>query len=63
VDDVHAFEGHIACDSRSQSEIVIPLRNKAAKIVGVMDVDSSEKNSFDQTDAYWLERIVGLIYG
>jgi GAF domain-containing protein len=63
VADVHAFEGHIACDSRSQSEIVIPLRNKTNEIIGVMDVDSSEKNSFDQTDAYWLERIVGLIYG
>ena len=62
VEDVHVFEGHIACDSRSQSEIVVPLRNAEGKIVGVLDVDSSEKASFDQTDAIWLEKIVALIY-
>lgn len=62
VGDVHQFPGHIACDGRSQSEIVVPLRNKANEIVGVLDVDSSSKNSFDDTDAYWLERIVELVY-
>ncbi|MCK9451456.1 MAG: GAF domain-containing protein [Bacteroidales bacterium] len=62
VADVNEFDGHIACDSRSQSEIVVPLRNKANEIVGVLDVDSSSTNSFDDTDAYWLERIVELVY-
>lgn len=62
VGDVEAFPGHIACDSRSQSEIVIPLRNKNGDILGVMDVDSREKNSFDKTDALWLEKIVSLVY-
>ncbi len=62
VGDVEAFPGHIACDSRSQSEIVIPLRDKNGDIIGVMDVDSREKNSFDKTDALWLEKIVSLVY-
>lgn len=62
VGDVEAFPGHIACDSRSQSEIVIPLRNKYGEILGVMDVDSREKNSFDDIDAKWLEKIVSLVY-
>jgi len=62
VGDVEAFPGHIACDSRSQSEIVIPLRNKNGEILGVMDVDSREKNSFDDIDAKWLEKIVSLVY-
>ena len=61
VDDVEAFPGHIACDSRSKSEIVIPLKNKKGEIIGVMDVDSSSNNSFDSIDAEWLEKIVRLI--
>jgi GAF domain-containing protein len=61
VPDVHHFPGHIACDSRSNSEIVIPLKNKKGNIIGVLDVDSKELNSFDEVDAQWLERIVGLI--
>jgi len=62
VGDVEAFPGHIACDSRSQSEIVIPLKDKNGDIIGVMDVDSREKNSFDEIDALWLEKIVSLVY-
>ena len=62
VPDVEAFPGHIACDSRSKSEIVIPLRNRENKIVGVMDVDSKEYDSFDETDASELEKIVRLVY-
>ncbi len=62
VEDVHSFPGHIACDSRSQSEIVIPFRNKEGDIIGVLDVDSKEKNSFDKTDAEWLEKILNLVY-
>jgi GAF domain-containing protein len=60
VPDVHQFPGHIACDSRSNSEIVVPLRNAAGRIIGVLDVDSKEFGSFDETDAIWLERIVEL---
>lgn len=62
VPDVAAFPGHIACDSRSKSEIVVPLRNQQNEIVGVLDVDSSELNSFDEIDVLWLERIVSLVF-
>jgi len=61
VADVHQFPGHIACDARSNSEIVVPIKNKAGEIVGVLDVDSKDLNSFDEVDALWLEKIVGLI--
>jgi L-methionine (R)-S-oxide reductase len=61
VEDVHLFPGHIACDSRSNSEIVIPLRRLNGEIIGVLDVDSKEKGSFDEADREWLERIAGLI--
>jgi L-methionine (R)-S-oxide reductase len=63
VPDVHAFPGHIACDSRSRSEIVIPLWNSAGEIAGVLDADSRLKNNFDATDAGALEKITRLIYG
>lgn len=62
VPDVHNFPGHIACDSRSNSEIVVPLTNKSGKIVGVLDVDSKELNSFDESDQEGLENILQLIY-
>lgn len=61
VPDVHLFPGHIACDSRSNSEIVVPLRNSKKEIVGVLDVDSKDLGSFDEIDAKWLEKIVALI--
>lgn len=61
VPDVHLFPGHIACDSRSNSEIVVPLRNSKKEIVGVLDVDSKHLGSFDEIDAKWLEKIVALI--
>lgn len=61
VEDVHLFQGHIACDSRSNSEIVVPWRSKNGEIMGVLDVDSKEIASFDEVDREWLERIVGLI--
>jgi len=61
VGDVRNFNGHIACDSRSLSEIVIPIKNKNQQIVGVMDIDSSELNSFCDTDVFWLEKIVKLL--
>ncbi len=60
VSDVEAFPGHIACSSASKSEIVIPIiRNE--RVIGVLDVDSTELNSFDETDAVYLSQIVGLI--
>lgn len=62
VDDVHQFPGHIACDSRSSSEIVVPFKNRNGEIIGVLDVDSKEKASFSETDARWLEKILELVY-
>ncbi len=61
VPDVHNFPGHIACDSRSRSEIVVPVRNNQGAVVAVMDVDSNELNSFDEEDASGLERIIALL--
>jgi GAF domain-containing protein len=62
VEDVHAFPGHIACDSRSNSEIVVPFKNREGEIIGVLDVDSSEKAAFSDVDALWLEKILELVY-
>ena len=62
VPDVHLFPGHIACDSRSRSEIVVPVRDQNGEITGVLDVDSETLNSFESADAAWLEKIVNLIY-
>lgn len=62
VPDVHAFPGHIACDSRSNSEIVVPLRDDLDRVVGVLDVDSTRFANFDAVDGEWLERIVALIH-
>jgi GAF domain-containing protein len=62
VEDVHAFPDHIACDARSNSEIVVPLKNKSGEIIGVLDVDSSQKASFSELDARWLEKILDLIW-
>lgn len=60
VPDVEKFPGHIACSSLSKSEIVVPLF-KAGNIWGVLDVDSSEYNQFDETDQLYLEKIVSLL--
>lgn len=62
VPNVEKFPGHIACDSRSKSEIVIPLLDKSGNAYGVLDVDSAALNSFDDLDKEWLEKIVGLLY-
>jgi L-methionine (R)-S-oxide reductase len=58
VQDVHQFPGHIACDSRSKSEIVIPVKNHDNKLIGVLDIDSNLLSNFDNTDAVHLENIV-----
>ena len=57
VEDVHAFPGHIACDSRSESEIVVPLKDAQGRVVAVFDVDSVEKGSFDEVDREELEQL------
>ncbi|HEY1062718.1 MAG TPA: GAF domain-containing protein [Daejeonella sp.] len=60
VPDVEEFPGHIACSAASRSEIVIPIvRNE--RVIGVLDVDSAELDSFDETDASYLTQIIGLI--
>ncbi len=61
VDDVHRFPGHIACDSRSQSEVVVPLRDGSGAVSAVLDVDSDRLAAFDAEDERGLERIVALI--
>ena len=57
VPDVHAFPGHIACDSRSNSEIVVPVFDASGALVAVLDVDSTAFASFDDVDARGLEAI------
>jgi len=60
VEDVHAFPGHIACDAKSRSEIVVPVvRN--GRVVAVFDVDSEKLGAFDEIDQEWLERILGRL--
>lgn len=60
VPDVHKFPGHIACDSASNSEIVVPLLQKG-RLIGVLDLDSPHKGNFDEEDNKGLERIVELL--
>jgi L-methionine (R)-S-oxide reductase len=59
VPDVHAFPGHIACDSRSNSEIVTPVFNNAGRLAAVLDVDSTAFDAFDDVDKSGLEAICG----
>ena len=56
VPDVFAFPGHIACSAASRSEIVVPIRRNN-EIIAVLDIDSSEYNTFDNTDKRYLEQI------
>ena len=63
VPDVDAFPGHIACDSRSRSEIVAPVFDAGGALIGVFDVDSTELAAFDETDAAGLERILRETFG
>ncbi|OFV82795.1 MAG: histidine kinase [Acidobacteria bacterium RBG_13_68_16] len=62
VPDVHVFPGHIACDSHSCSEIVVPLRDGSGAVVGVLDVDSERTAHFDEADREGLEAVAALIY-
>ncbi|HWU14753.1 MAG TPA: GAF domain-containing protein [Caulobacter sp.] len=58
VADVHAFPGHIACDSRSQSEIVVPVFDASGTLLAVFDVDSDKPAAFDAIDQQGLEKIL-----
>ncbi len=61
VPDVDLFPGHIACSSRSRSEIVVPLIAEDGEVWGVLDVDSEKLADFDELDAQYLERLVQLL--
>ena len=60
VPDVEQFPGHIACSAASRSEIVVPLFGPAGEVTAVLDIDSTERGTFDATDRRWLERICSL---
>ena len=62
VPDVDAFPGHIACDSRSRSEIVVPVLDASGDLIAVLDVDSGKLAAFDASDAAGLERIVAQTF-
>ncbi|MBR1878055.1 MAG: GAF domain-containing protein [Paludibacteraceae bacterium] len=64
VGNVHEFKGHIACSAESNSEIVVPIRKAKggkSEVTGVLDIDSKEFNTFDETDKKYLEEIVRLL--
>ncbi|QDE90263.1 diguanylate phosphodiesterase [Myxococcus xanthus] len=58
VADVHAFPGHITCDGRSASEIVVPVFGRNRELLAVLDIDSEHKNAFDEVDRRELEELV-----
>jgi L-methionine (R)-S-oxide reductase len=62
VEDVHAFPGHIACDSRSASEIVVPVLGGDGQLIAVLDVDATEKAAFDTVDQDALERLMARVF-
>ena len=63
VEDVHAFPGHIACDSRSASEIVVPVLDASGTLIGVFDVDAATPAAFDAEDQVALERLMARVFG
>lgn len=63
VPDVQRFPGHIACDSRSRSEVAVPVRARDGRLVAVLDVDSEELDAFSETDARGLEAVAAMIWG
>lgn len=60
VPDVNLFPGHIACSSLSKSEIVVPIFAQG-KVIAVLDIDSDQLNTFDETDRIYLEKIVNVM--
>lgn len=61
VPNVHEFPGHVACDARSNSEIVVPVFDQAGELKAVLDVDSEKLNTFDDSDREGLGTIAGLL--
>lgn len=61
VPDVHEFPGHIACDSKSNSEVVVPLFDKPKNLLGVLDIDSEQFNAFDNIDVNKLESLCAIV--
>lgn len=62
VPDVNAFEGHIACASSTQSELVLPVWNKEGELIAVFDIDSDQPNAFTATDADQLASILASVF-
>lgn len=62
VEDVHAFPGHIACDSRSASEIVVPVLDASGALIAVLDVDATTPAAFDTEDQVALERLMAKVF-
>jgi GAF domain-containing protein len=62
VPDVSQFPGHIACDSRSRSEIAIPVRNPSGGVVAVLDADSDNPDTYDAIDAEHLQIVADMIF-
>ena len=62
VPNVHEFAGHIACSSESNSEIVVPVRQNG-EVIAVLDIDSKDFDTFDETDQKYLEKIVDCLSG
>lgn len=63
VKDVHEFEGHIACDSRTNSELVVPVFDSIGKLRAVLDLDSQYVGAFDILEAEWLEGLMKQVFG
>lgn len=61
VPDVEQFPGHIACSSLSRSEIVVPVFSSNGDVQAVLDIDSKELSTFDETDRHYLEKICSLL--
>ena len=61
VPDVEKFPGHIACSSLSRSEIVVPIKNSSGETIAVLDIDSEQTDTFDDTDAHWLGKGADLL--
>ena len=61
VEDVHAFPGHITCDARSRSEIVVPVFGRNGELIAVLDIDSEEPGAFGEKDREGLERLMAWV--
>jgi GAF domain-containing protein len=63
IEDVHSFDGHIACDSRSVSEIVVPVTDSRGELIAVLDIDNPVAGTFDEVDREHLEAICTAVFG